>query len=138
MPLPYSVANWIPPAAYVSRVHQAYFDACASRRMPVRIPDWVFHDVVEPDDAVICLLNHIDYMLGLRGKKSGLGYAAYVLGRTGRPLTEVIVNGKAPAGVNAHALRLVREIMDTGTAEEYASLANFKDRQPSARTSENE
>jgi hypothetical protein len=116
-----------PPAEYNRRLNGFFREACRKYRLAVRIPAQAFRDIIAADDYARCLISHIDYMLRLRGRKSGLGYAAYVLEKDGRPLTEILHLSRPPAGVNGYAMKLVREIMNTGTAGDYNKLISFEE-----------
>ncbi|MHC1604482.1 MAG: hypothetical protein ACXQTP_00720 [Candidatus Methanofastidiosia archaeon] len=45
--------------------------------MPKRIPPALYKDILNENDLVVVILEHIDYLLKLEGKKSPYGYAAY-------------------------------------------------------------
>jgi DNA repair photolyase len=113
------------PAAYDSLISHRFFEACREYKMPVRIPDALFKDVVARDDFIVCLLEQIDYMLFLRGRKSGLGYAAYRLSQAGKPLADL---ADAPiSGANTLARKLLKEIIETGGTETYSRLMSFEE-----------
>jgi len=45
--------------------------------MPTRIPPALYSDIFSKNDLVVVILEHIDYLLKLEGKKSPYGFAAY-------------------------------------------------------------
>jgi DNA repair photolyase len=114
-----------PGKDYASALSRRFFNACRKHKMPMRIPARLFKDWIEPDDYILCLLEYIDYLLSLRGQKSGLGYAAYRLSQLNRPLPDL--SAEAIPGVNALARRIVKEILLTGGSDLYERLSKFEE-----------
>jgi DNA polymerase/3'-5' exonuclease PolX len=68
------------------------------------------------------LLEHIDYFLKLKGKKSPFGYAAYQIGQVKQPLITMKNQLQKIKGVGPVTERIIREILDEKTCSYYEQL----------------
>lgn len=112
------------PRAYYGKIERCFFEACRKSKMPMRIPRRFFADQISREDLVLVLLEHIDYLSLLAGRKTGFGYAAWCLGQSRLPLGELLQQAAVP-GVSVPALRTAREIHATATAAEYERLMSL-------------
>jgi DNA repair photolyase len=112
------------PKSYYGTIEKRFLAACKKYKMPARINGRFFADLVSREDLALVLLEQIDYLSLLQGQKTGFGYAAYVLSKSGKPLAEMLVSGNV-AGVNAAARRVAQEILATGTSQMYEKLMAF-------------
>ena len=90
--------------------------------MPCRIPPRLYNDLLTETDRVIVILEHIDYLLKLQGRKSPYGYAAYSISRLSKPLSTMIDDLQQIKGVGSVTERLIREILTTGRCSYYETL----------------
>ena len=90
--------------------------------MPCRIPPHLYNDLLTETDRVIVILEHIDYLLKLQGRKSPYGYAAYSISRLSTPLNTMIDDLQQIKGVGSVTERLIREILTTGRCSYYETL----------------
>jgi DNA repair photolyase len=99
------------------------FNSIAKRyNMPKRMPLDLFRDILEQDDLVVVLLEHIDYLLKLEGKPSSFGYAAYSISQLKEPLSTMKGDLQKIRGVNKAIEPIVLEILDTGSSAYYEKL----------------
>jgi DNA repair photolyase len=73
--------------SYVDEIHRMFFDIAARYEIPVRVPRRLFERILSPRERTIVMLEHIDYMHRLAGKKTSYGYCAYLIFKTGIPET---------------------------------------------------
>jgi DNA polymerase/3'-5' exonuclease PolX len=91
-------------------------------RIPKRIPPKLFKDLLFENDLVIIILEHLDYLLKLEGKKSPFGYAAYSISKLKKPLSTVLSDLHTVKGVGKTTEQIIREILYTGCSSYYEKL----------------
>ncbi|MBN1411423.1 MAG: radical SAM protein [Spirochaetales bacterium] len=107
---------------YYAKINGIFHKTAQKYKMPVRIPLSLFRHILDREDTVIVLLEHIDYLLKLRGRPSSFGYAAYNISRLSTPVTVDASVLKSVKGVNDFVEKVVYEILDTGTSRVYTNL----------------
>ncbi|MBN1897318.1 MAG: radical SAM protein [Spirochaetes bacterium] len=113
---------------YYESIHDTFKDIVQKWQVPVRIPPVLFQNVLDENDRVIVLLEHIDYLLKLLGKPSLFGYAAYSLSKLDKPLTSV-KELRSLKGIGPVTEKIIIEILQTGSSKYYEKLLNLKDQQ---------
>lgn len=99
------------------------FNAIAKKyRMPKRIPLDLYKDILSENDVVIVILEHIDYLLKLEGKKSPYGYAAHSISKLSEPLSSMKNELRQIKGVGEVTERIILEILNTGHSSYYKKL----------------
>jgi DNA polymerase/3'-5' exonuclease PolX len=88
----------------------------------MRIPPELFKDILSQNDLVIVILEHLDYLLKLEGKRSPFGYAAYSLSQLQVPLSTMLSQLRTIKGVGNTTERIIQEIMKTGSSQYYERL----------------
>ncbi len=106
---------------YSDSINFAFSRIAAKFGIPKRIPPHLFQDILDPNDLVTVVLEHIDYLLKLQGKRSPYGYAAYSIAQLKEPLT-TIKDLRALKGVGPTTERLIKEILETGSSKYYQRL----------------
>jgi DNA repair photolyase len=109
---------------YYDSIHKTFSNVSRKYRLPVRMPSKLFKNYLKQDDLVIVLLEQIDYMLKLQGKKSPYGFAAYSISKLQQPLSGMRNNLQKLKGVGPTTERIILEILDTGTSSYYEKLIN--------------
>lgn len=107
---------------YYRDIQLIFNDIARKYQMPQRMPRPLFADILDENDRVIVLLEHIDYYLKLKGARSPYGFAAYSLSKLREPLTDIRCKLKQLKGIGTSTARLIQEILDTGTCELYEKL----------------
>ncbi len=88
-------------------------------RVPARVPQSVYGDLLKGNDLVVVILEHIDYLLRLKGKPSPYGRAAYSISQLKEPLDSVESDLRGIKGVGKVTERIVWEILETGSSSYY-------------------
>jgi DNA repair photolyase len=109
---------------YYSQLHHTFHTLMMQYKIPKRIPPWLFKDMLSDNDRVIVILEHLDYLLKLEGKKSPFGYAAYSISQLQQPLSIMTNKLCTIKGVGPSIERIIREVLDTGTSRYYEELLN--------------
>ncbi len=107
---------------YYKNIHRIFGDLAMKYKIPPRIPHRLFKDLISRDDQVPVMLEHIDYLLKLRGMKSNYGYAAYQISKQTAPLVSIKYQLSGIKGIGERIARMVQEILETGTASLYQEL----------------
>ena len=93
--------------------------------MPMRIPLSLFQDILSENDLVVVLLEHIDYFLKMKGRKSPFGYAAYSISQIKTPLSDLENDLRKIKGVGNVTERIILEVLKTGTSSYYEKLSKL-------------
>jgi len=93
-------------------------------KIPKRIPLYLFQDILSENDLVIVLLEQIDYLLKIKGKRSPYGFAAYSISKIQEPLSELKENLQEINGVGPTTERMILEILETKSLRYYEKLMN--------------
>jgi DNA repair photolyase len=107
---------------YYSQLHQTFNTLMKQYKIPTRIPPELYKDILSENDLVIVILEHLDYLLKLEGKKSPFGYAAYSLSQMQQPLSTMINKLHTIKGVGKTTENIIREILNTGSSTFYEQL----------------
>jgi len=107
---------------YYDQLHLAFNTLMKQYKIPKRIPLKLFKDILCENDLVIVILEHLDYLLKLEGKKSPFGYAAYSLSQLEVPLSTMLYELRTIKGVGKTTEHIIQEILKTGTSTFYEHL----------------
>ena len=91
-------------------------------KTPRRIPPDIYKDILGENDLIIVILEHIDYLLKLEGKKSPYGYAAYSISKLTEPLSDMKEDLRQIKGVGKTTERIILEILNTRNSAYYQKL----------------
>ena len=78
--------------------------------------------IINENDMVVVILEHIDYLLKTEGKKSPYGYAAYQISQVELPLRNILYKLNTIKGVGKTTENIIREILTTGSSKYYENL----------------
>jgi DNA repair photolyase len=107
---------------YYSLINQTFNRIAKKYKIPKRIPPSLYKDILSENDLVIVILEHIDYLLKLEGKKSPYGYAAYSISQLKEPLSTIKGNLQKLKGVGKTTESIILEILETGSSSYYKKL----------------
>jgi DNA repair photolyase len=107
---------------YYSQLHQTFNTLMKQYKIPKRIPPELYKVILSENDLVIVILEHLDYLLKLEGKKSPFGYAAYSLSQIQEPLSTMLNKLDTIKGVGKTTENIIREILNTGSSTFYERL----------------
>jgi len=91
-------------------------------KIPPRIPLFLYKDILEANDLVVVILEHIDYLLKLQGRTSPYGYAAYSVSQIKEPLSFMKRELKRINGVGKVTEKIILEILETKSSSYYKKL----------------
>lgn len=111
-------------SSYYQNLNTLFRNLCLKTKLPKRIPPVLWKDMLDETDRVIVILEHLDYLLKLRGEKSPYGYGAFSLSRLKEPLIEYQGDLKQLKGVGPVTESIVKEILQTGTCSYYDAMIN--------------
>jgi len=119
----YSYSKWGEPSKdYADAINLAFNTIARRYKVPMRIPTSLYRDILDENDRVIVILEHIDYLLKMRGEKSSLGYAAYSISQVQEPLSNMKGELRKIKGVGEKAEAIILDILDKGTSAYYEQL----------------
>ena len=107
---------------YYDSIHQTFHYLARKYHIPIRIPPTLFQEIVDENDRVIVILEHLDYLLKLNGKPSPYGYAAYALSKIDKPLSSMKHELKNIKGVGKTTERIILEILETNSSAYYKKM----------------
>jgi DNA repair photolyase len=107
---------------YYDQLNQMFNALMKKYKIPKRIPPEFYTDLLSRDDIVVVILEHLDYLLKLEGKKSPFGYAAYSISQLDQPLSEMANKLQTIRGVGASTEKIIQEILSTGSSVYYKQL----------------
>jgi len=113
-------------AEYYGSVNQTFYSIAQKYGIPVRIPPVLYKDLLSENDLVIVTLEHIDYLLKLKGEKSYFGYAAYSLSQVREPLSMLKEKLGSLKGVGPGIKKVIVEILETDGSSYYEKLSACK------------
>ncbi|MBD3422035.1 MAG: radical SAM protein [Chitinivibrionales bacterium] len=100
---------------YYEHLNQVFVACNRRHNLPVRIPPRLYNDILDVNNKVVVMLEHIDYIHKLNGWTSPYGYAAYRLAQVKEPLGEMRDKLRSINGVGKRIASIVGEIIDTGS-----------------------
>ena len=112
----------IPDEEYQKSVHEIFNNISKKYRIPRRIPPYLFKDILSENDLVVVILEHIDYLLRLEGKKSSYKWAANSISKLTEPLSNIKEKLREVNGVGPSTERIILEILEKGSSSYYEKL----------------
>lgn len=109
---------------YYDSIHKTFSTIVKKYQVLKRIPQRLYNDILDENDRVIVILEHIDYLLKLNGKKSPYGFAAYSISKMQEPLSKLKNDLCKIKGVGKTTEGIILEILETGTSRYYEKLMN--------------
>jgi DNA repair photolyase len=107
---------------YYGSISQRFNGIAKKYNIPQRMAPALYRDILEQNDLVVVILEHIDYFLKLEGKPSPFGYAAYSISQLKEPLSTMKDDLQKIKGVNRTIEPVILEILETGTSSYYEEL----------------
>jgi DNA repair photolyase len=107
---------------YYAQLNQMFQTLMNVYKIPKRIPPELFKDLLNQNDLVIVILEHLDYLLKLEGKRSPYGFAAYSLSQLQVPISSMRYQLQSIKGVGSTTEKIIQEILTTGGSTYYEHL----------------
>jgi DNA repair photolyase len=99
---------------YSNSIHKTFDKIASKYKIPKRVPQEIYADILNKNDLVIVILEQIDYLLKLKGKKSPFGFAAYSISKLKIPLQTMLNNLDRIKGVGETTEKIINEILENG------------------------
>ncbi len=109
---------------YYLAVSDKFYPLAMKHKMPIRIPLQFFKNHINENDLVTVLLEHIDYLLKIKGEKSPFSYAAWSVSQLKTPVSEIKTTLTSLKGVGITTEKIILEILNKGTSAYYDKLMN--------------
>jgi hypothetical protein len=109
---------------YYDKIHRRFFPIAKQMKLPVRMPDTIFRDLVSPEERVVLLLEHMDYLCRAENRASRFGQAAYLLRKSASSFLEGISRPDL-SRMDKEAAAAVDEIIKTGSSSLYRNMLNY-------------
>jgi hypothetical protein len=107
---------------YYNSINLTFNSIIKKYKIPPRIPLALYKDILEENDLVVVVLEHVDYLLKLKGRTSPYGYAAYSISQLKEPLSSIKRELKKINGVGKAIEKIILEILKTGSSSYYKKL----------------
>jgi len=107
---------------YYGLINSRFNKIAKKYKIQKRIPLSLYKDILSENDLVIVILEHIDYLLKLKGKRSPYGHAAYSISQLKQPLTTMKEELQKIKGVGKTTEGIILEILETGSSSYYEKL----------------
>jgi DNA repair photolyase len=111
---------------YYNSINKSFYEIVKEYKIPIRIPPNLFNSMLDENDLVSILLEHLDYYLKFIGKKSPYGYSAYTISNLKKPLSSIRETLLDLKGVGKVTERIIKEIIDTGKSSYYDKVRNYE------------
>jgi len=123
----YGNNQWgIPKPEYYASLHQTFYAIAKKYKIPLRIPPTLYRDILDENDLVTVILDQIDYLLKLQGKKSPFGFASYSISQLQQPLSSIRYKLRTIKGVGSVTEKIILEILETKKSSYHEKLLNYK------------
>ncbi len=108
--------------SYYVTIHKNFDTAAKKYHLPKRIPPEVYDGMLDENDKVVVVLEHLDYLLKSQGRKSPYGFAAYSISKIQNPLSTMKDELRQLKGVGPTTEKIILEILKTGKSRYYERL----------------
>ena len=109
-------------AAYYNAIQERFYQAIKKTEIPARMYAPKYRQYFPENDYVYILLDQIDFLLKLKGRKSVYNFAAYSVSILKEPISGMKDNLESLKGVGPVISRQIIEILESGTCGLYESL----------------
>jgi len=107
---------------YYDRINRTFSRLARKYKIPVRMPLQLYRDILSENDLVAVILEHMDYLLRMSGKRSHYGYAAYSISKLRKPLSTLRDELRTIKGVGEKTQDIILEILQKGSSSLYEQL----------------
>ena len=108
--------------AYYDAINTVFMSLAQKYKIPVRIPPHLYKEFLDQNDLVVVILEHLDYILRLKGQSSPYRYAACSVSKLNKPLAAMQGSLRSLKGVGKVNEGIIREILRTGSSIYYERL----------------
>jgi hypothetical protein len=111
--------------SYSMALSRRFYAVSRRYRVPLRIPPELYWKLLDDNDRIMVALEHIEYLLRIRGRRSAFGRAARTAGSLKEPISEVrqdILEMQRLQAIDPEAAKVIVEMLDTGRSKLYEDL----------------
>jgi DNA repair photolyase len=109
---------------YYKSINWIFNNATKKFDVPKRIPLRLYKDILEENDLVVVILDHLDYYLKINRRDSTYSRAGYSVSRLKEPLSTMRDRLTGLSWVGETTKNIIIEILDTGTSSYLEKLEN--------------
>lgn len=110
---------------YYDSIHQTFFALAKEFKIPIRMPLSLFKGMLNENDLVTVLLEHIDYFCKIQNRTSPFGFAAYSISQLKQPLSTMRGKLQTIKGVGKTTERIIVDILETGESAYLKQVSGF-------------
>jgi len=119
----YQKSKWGEAAGeYYHSINLTFNSIMKKYKIPLRVPLALYKDILDENDLVVVILEHIDYLLKSKGRTSPYGYAAHSISQLKEPLSSIKRELKRINGVGKVTESIILEILKTRSSSYYKKL----------------
>jgi len=107
---------------YYDSINQTFNVIAKYYKAPRRIPQKFFKDILDENDLVVVILEHLDYLLNLEGKRSSYRIAANSISKLHKPLSSMKSDLQKIKGIGPKTEQIISEIINTGSSKYFEKL----------------
>ena len=93
-------------------------------KIPRRIPQKLFNNILNENDLVIVILEHLDYLLTLEGKPSSYRWAANSISKLDKPLSSMKNDLLKIRCIGPKTEKIILDILNSSSSKYYEKLMN--------------
>ena len=119
----YQWNRWGQPLhSYSSQQNSIFSSVIKKYKIPPRVPPELYNELLDINDLVVVILEQLDYLLQLYGKKSFYRAVASSIANLKEPLPDLKCSLRSMKGVGEKTEDIIQEILDTRKSSYLASL----------------
>jgi DNA repair photolyase len=109
-------------AEYENDLSSRFHTIAREYKIPQRIPPYLYKDMLTENDRVAVMLEHLDYLMKMAGRKSPYGFAAHTVAELETPISRWRGSLQQLKGVGEVTERIILDILDTKSSTYLESL----------------
>jgi len=111
----YKYSKWGEPVkAYADIVNARFARIAVEHAIPMRIPPSLYSNILDTGDRIVIILEHIDYLLKMRGENSSFGYGAYLFSQLSSPILQWQEDTPGLKRIDQKVRAVIKEVIETG------------------------
>ena len=110
---------------YYSSINKKYISLIKKYHIPVRVPFYLYSDILSENDKIIVMLEHLHYIHQLKGEDSFFGLAARSISELKIPVSEIINTLTSLKGIGHFTEKIILEIIKTGDSKYFREKMNI-------------
>ena len=108
--------------SYYIQIQKVFNEIVSRFKIPLRVPAELYQNLLGTNDLIFVILDQMSYLRRIRGQKTHLGKEARIISKLKKPLDKGLFGLEPIEGISTETMKLVDEILETGTSKEYEGL----------------